>query len=208
MLRFATMPALHHPLRLRSRAARRVLVWGAALIVVPSVVVIAGAWLVAFSPFRDVDARADEAFMTCAYGGSAQCEILRQTYEEGCAEGYGQHCLLLARMYLGDRRIARDPHRAMQLYDKLCQANVPQGCAGTGKLSATGRGTRKDLGPLDEEQRYYLTSRGLTPERADRLQVHGFFEEVVSQIPDPAVAAWARERINDKFITAQVEGRV
>lgn len=64
------------------------------------------------------------------------------------------------------------------------------------------------VGPLDKDQRYYLMSRGLTPERADRLQVRGFFEEVVEQIPDKAIAAWARERINGKYVSAQEEGRV
>ena len=69
-------------------------------------------------------------------------------------------------------------------------------------------GHGSSVGPLDEEQRYYLMSRGLTPERADRLQVHGFFEEVVAQIPDESVAEWARARINHKYIAAQEEGRV
>lgn len=69
-------------------------------------------------------------------------------------------------------------------------------------------GHGSSVGPLDREQRYYLMSRGLTPERADRLQVHGFFEEVIAQIPDANVAGWARNRINDKYITAQEEGRV
>ncbi|MCL1592854.1 MAG: Fe-S cluster assembly protein SufD [Actinomycetia bacterium] len=69
-------------------------------------------------------------------------------------------------------------------------------------------GHGSSIGPLDEDQRYYLMSRGLTPEHADRLQVHGFFEEVVEQIPDEHVAAWARERINNKYIVAQQEGRV
>lgn len=69
-------------------------------------------------------------------------------------------------------------------------------------------GHGSSVGPLDDEQRYYLMSRGLTPARADRLQVHGFFEEVVGQIPDDSVAEWARARINDKYITAQEEGRV
>jgi len=64
------------------------------------------------------------------------------------------------------------------------------------------------VGPLDEDQRYYLMSRGLTPERADRLQVRGFFEEVVLQVPDMAVAGWVRERINGKYIAAQKEGRL
>ena len=69
-------------------------------------------------------------------------------------------------------------------------------------------GHGSSVGPLDQDQRYYLMSRGLTPKRADRLQVHGFFEEVVEQIPDDHVAQWARHKINSKYITAQEEGRV
>ena len=69
-------------------------------------------------------------------------------------------------------------------------------------------GHGSSVGPLDEDQRYYLMSRGLTPERADRLQVHGFFEEVIDVIPDDSVADWVRTRINDKYVTAQREGRV
>ena len=69
-------------------------------------------------------------------------------------------------------------------------------------------GHGSSVGPLDEDQRYYLMSRGLTPERADRLQVHGFFEEIIDAIPDDALADWVRTRINDKYITAQEEGRV
>ena len=69
-------------------------------------------------------------------------------------------------------------------------------------------GHGSSVGPLDEEQRYYLMSRGLTPERADRLQVHGFFEEVISEIPDEGIADWARTRINAKYVEAQEAGRV
>lgn len=69
-------------------------------------------------------------------------------------------------------------------------------------------GHGSSVGPLDQDQRYYLMSRGLTPESADRLQVHGFFEEVVEQIPDTHVASWARDKINRKYTRAQEEGRV
>ena len=69
-------------------------------------------------------------------------------------------------------------------------------------------GHGSSVGPLDQDQRYYLMSRGLTPERADRLQVHGFFEEVIAEIPSDDVAAWVRTRINDKYVKAQEEGRV
>jgi len=69
-------------------------------------------------------------------------------------------------------------------------------------------GHGSSVGPLDHDQRYYLRSRGLTPDRADRLQVHGFFEEVVSLIPHAELAATMRERINAKYVRAQEEGRV
>jgi Fe-S cluster assembly protein SufD len=39
------------------------------------------------------------------------------------------------------------------------------------------------VGPLDEEQRYYLMSRGLSLPRADRVQVRGFFEEALQRFP-------------------------
>ena len=64
------------------------------------------------------------------------------------------------------------------------------------------------VGPLDAEQRYYLMSRGLAPERADRLQVRGFFEEALAKLPNPELAAPVSAWINRKYETAQDEGRV
>ena len=39
------------------------------------------------------------------------------------------------------------------------------------------------VGPVDEEQRFYLESRGVPPEVADRLIVLGFFGEVLDRLP-------------------------
>lgn len=39
------------------------------------------------------------------------------------------------------------------------------------------------VGPIDEEQRFYLESRGIPPETAERLVVFGFFDEVLSRMP-------------------------
>ncbi|MEE8330194.1 MAG: Fe-S cluster assembly protein SufD [Acidimicrobiia bacterium] len=69
-------------------------------------------------------------------------------------------------------------------------------------------GHASTVGPLDEEQRYYLMSRGLERKRADRLQVRGFFEEALKRLPTQALAAPVRERVNAKYIAAQEEGRV
>ncbi|GMQ85135.1 MAG: Fe-S cluster assembly protein SufD [Acidimicrobiia bacterium] len=64
------------------------------------------------------------------------------------------------------------------------------------------------VGPLDAGQRYYLMSRGIGEQRADRLQVHGFFEEALLKLPQPEIVGPVRDWINDKFVTAQVAGRV
>ncbi len=39
------------------------------------------------------------------------------------------------------------------------------------------------VGPVDEDQRYYLESRGVQPEVAERLIVAGFFENIADQVP-------------------------
>jgi Fe-S cluster assembly protein SufD len=69
-------------------------------------------------------------------------------------------------------------------------------------------GHASTVGPLDEEQRYYLMSRGLERKRADRLQVRGFFEEAIRRLPSQELAAPVRQRVNAKYVAAQEEGRV
>jgi Fe-S cluster assembly protein SufD len=39
------------------------------------------------------------------------------------------------------------------------------------------------VGPVDEDQRYYLESRGVEPDMAERLIVGGFFEDIADQVP-------------------------
>lgn len=64
------------------------------------------------------------------------------------------------------------------------------------------------VGPLEEDHLYYLRSRGLTRERAERLLVRGFFEEIIGQLPASIVARPVREAVFAKFIEAQAEGRI
>jgi Fe-S cluster assembly protein SufD len=49
------------------------------------------------------------------------------------------------------------------------------------------------VGPIDEEQRFYLESRGVPPVPAERLIVEGFFLDVLTQMPDAptATAVWS-----------------
>jgi len=41
------------------------------------------------------------------------------------------------------------------------------------------------VGPVDEDQRYYLESRGVEPDRAEQLIVAGFFDSIADQVPLP-----------------------
>jgi Fe-S cluster assembly protein SufD len=56
------------------------------------------------------------------------------------------------------------------------------------------------VGPIDEEQRFYLESRGIPPEVAERLVVLGFFDEVLDQLPVGAMAAELRDRVVAKLM--------
>jgi Fe-S cluster assembly protein SufD len=55
------------------------------------------------------------------------------------------------------------------------------------------------VGPIDEEQRFYLESRGLPTDEAERLIVTGFFDEVLGRAPVPAVVPILRATVAAKF---------
>lgn len=55
------------------------------------------------------------------------------------------------------------------------------------------------VGPVDEEQRFYLESRGVPPNVAERLVVAGFFDEVLDQLPTPAMSDALRRRIEARL---------
>jgi Fe-S cluster assembly protein SufD len=60
------------------------------------------------------------------------------------------------------------------------------------------------VGPVDEEQRFYLESRGVPPEQAERLIVLGFFDEVLETVPLPGVVAALRAAIAEKLDRREV----
>ncbi|MGZ7023580.1 MAG: Fe-S cluster assembly protein SufD, partial [Ilumatobacteraceae bacterium] len=69
---------------------------------------------------------------------------------------------------------------------------------GAGHASATGR--------FDDEQVFYLRSRGIPEDQARRLIVRGFFNEIIAKITVPAI----RERLTDaiEYELALTEGRI
>jgi Fe-S cluster assembly protein SufD len=55
------------------------------------------------------------------------------------------------------------------------------------------------VGPIDEEQRFYLESRGIEPRTAERLVVLGFFDEVLTQLPAGDLVGDLRSRVAAKL---------
>ena len=60
-------------------------------------------------------------------------------------------------------------------------------------------GHAASVGRVDPVQMYYLTSRGLTAEEAQRLLIHGFLEPVVSQLPIESVKQQLKQVIERKI---------
>ncbi|MFM8855863.1 MAG: Fe-S cluster assembly protein SufD [Actinomycetota bacterium] len=55
------------------------------------------------------------------------------------------------------------------------------------------------VGPIDEDQLFYLESRGIHPDVAERLVVLGFFDEVLDQLPVGGLAVGLRKKVADKL---------
>jgi Fe-S cluster assembly protein SufD len=55
------------------------------------------------------------------------------------------------------------------------------------------------VGPIDEEQRFYLESRGVPTAIAERLIVTGFFDQVLSKLPVAGVADALRALVSGKL---------
>ncbi|HET9077686.1 MAG TPA: SufD family Fe-S cluster assembly protein [Acidimicrobiales bacterium] len=59
------------------------------------------------------------------------------------------------------------------------------------------------VGPVSEDQRFYLESRGVPPEVTDRLISLGFLHEVVERLPFPALAPLVTEALRAKLRAAE-----
>ncbi|MCZ7529206.1 MAG: Fe-S cluster assembly protein SufD [Acidimicrobiia bacterium] len=54
------------------------------------------------------------------------------------------------------------------------------------------------VGPIDEDQLYYLESRGVAPADAERLIVLGFFDDVFDRLPVPSLVSTLRRSVDEK----------
>jgi Fe-S cluster assembly protein SufD len=118
--------------------------------------------------------------------GAPHCRS-RVTYK-GALQGEGAHTVWIGDVLIrpaGEQTDTYELNRNLILTDGARADSVPNleietgEVAGAGHASATGR--------FDDQQLFYLQSRGIPADEARRLVVRGFFAQVISQIRLPEV---------------------
>jgi Fe-S cluster assembly protein SufD len=93
---------------------------------------------------------------------------------------------------------------SMLLSPKAKGDAIPSLIVETDNVSASHGGT---VGELDEDQIFYMTTRGISRSEAVRVLVEGYFEEVVQRLEDPGLEELVRRRIADKLRGAEEQVR-
>ena len=82
--------------------------------------------------------------------------------------------------------------------------SIPSLIVETDNVKASHGGT---VGEVDEDQIFYMMSRGIARRDAVRILVEGYFEEVIQRLHDPVFEAMVRERIATKIAEAEDDVR-
>ncbi len=92
--------------------------------------------------------------------------------------------------------VAFQTNRNLTLSDGAWAESVPNLEIETNDVQCSHAST---VGPIDEEQRFYLESRGIEPDVAERLVVIGFFDEVLDRLPVGELAGAVRAEVVAKL---------
>jgi Fe-S cluster assembly protein SufD len=58
------------------------------------------------------------------------------------------------------------------------------------------------VGPVDEDQRYYIESRGVAPEVAEGLIVRGFFDAIIARSAVPEFIPFLESAVHERLDVA------
>lgn len=123
----------------------------------------------------------------------------RVTYK-GALQGASAHTVWIGDVLIGQKAVGTDSYeqnRNLVLTEGGRADSVPNleielgDILGAGHASATGR--------FDDEQLFYLQSRGISEDEARRLVVRGFLVEIVQQIGSPELEAHLQQAIEDEL---------
>jgi Fe-S cluster assembly protein SufD len=99
---------------------------------------------------------------------------------------------------------AQESHTYLQTHSMMLSPKakvdaIPSLIVETDSVSASHGGT---VGEVDEQQVFYMRSRGLTRQDAIKVIVEGYFEPIIVQLEDEALETLVRERIAAKLAAA------
>jgi Fe-S cluster assembly protein SufD len=124
----------------------------------------------------------------------------RVTYK-GALQGASAHTVWIGDVLIGQKAVGTDSYeqnRNLVLTDGARADSVPNleieigDIVGAGHASATGR--------FDDEQLFYLQSRGISEDEARRLVVRGFLVEIVQQIGSPELEEHLQAAIEAELV--------
>ncbi|GAB3387524.1 Fe-S cluster assembly protein SufD [Humibacter soli] len=130
----------------------------------------------------------------------------RVTYK-GALQGASAHTVWIGDVLIGQKAVGTDSYeqnRNLVLTEGARADSVPNleieigDIVGAGHASATGR--------FDDEQLFYLQSRGITEDEARRLVVRGFLIEIVQQIGSAALEAHLQDAIEAELAASAADG--
>ncbi len=128
------------------------------------------------------------------------------TYK-GALQGEGAHTVWIGNVLI--RKVAEgietyEENRNLVLTDG-CQADsVPNLEIETGEIEGAGHASA--TGRFDDEQLFYLRSRGIEEHEARRLVVHGFFNDLIRRIGVPALEEQLRDTVEAELAKTVLSG--
>ena len=180
------------------------------------VAVTLGGGVVRLNPSAHLVGARSEAELFGAYFADASQHLEQQVYVhhdgpetrsrvtyKGALQGQGARTVWIGDVLIGPKAVGTDTYeqnRNLVLTDGARADSVPNleietgDIVGAGHASATGR--------FDDEQLFYLQSRGIPEDEARRLVVRGFLFEIVQQIDSPALQEHLQAKIEAELETA------
>ena len=122
---------------------------------------------------------------------------------KGALSGDKAHTVWIGDVFIRANAEGTDTYelnRNLLLTDGARADSVPNLEIETGEI--VGAGHASTTGRFDDEQLFYLMSRGISVEDARRLVVRGFFAEIINEIADSEIQDRLMQRIDDELVKA------
>jgi Fe-S cluster assembly protein SufD len=119
---------------------------------------------------------------------------------KGAVDGQGAHTVWIGDVLIRANAIGTDTYeinRNLILSDGGRADSVPNLEIETGEI--IGAGHASTTGRFDDEQLFYLMSRGISEDEARKLVMRGFFEDLLTLINVPSINERVRAAIEDRI---------